>query len=1051
MDCRGPLYFVVVLAMVSMVATVATAGCVGQDAAPTGPAPGTAVLAAEDAPSITILSPANNTDFDAVAVVSIPVAVDVSGGVVGPGDLHIAYLLDGAALAEVTDTSGYTFADVPCGYHQLAAQLVSSDGAALPNAESVATVVVRVRCPCEVTEDCDDGNPCSAQFCNVGTCSYGPIAGCCQHDLQCPWGWSCDNDTCKQCATSSDCEDGNPCTAEFCTVDGLCDYIVDAECCNVDQDCDDGLFCTTDTCAGPVANTCLHVESEDPMCCNVHDDCIPEDPCVTYMCYVQTKLNKQWCRYGPPLFGCCNEDSDCGDANPCTLDVCVYDEPGGDSGACSFQPDPATPNCCLSHNDCDDGDPGTIDACVANTCENVDDPLYCELPPTSAIVIHELMVAPGDVPDEAGEWIELFNASDQIIDLVGWTLATSTGQAHTISLDHVVGSASITVLVPGVHFVLARSHDSLLNGGFIPHYEYGQDLDLPDPWENNAGVVHTLTLHDPAGDPVDTITYDSATWPLEDHHSLELTHPWADNTQAAHWRAAGHSKYASFNVPYGNKNFGLLGSPKAKNKSSALGILHGGCVAPDGSHFCAEGRCNQQSHCEFPIAAGCCEVDDDCVDADPCNPLVCNAGAHACVDSGEVTDCCSIDAECEDDNPCNLDRCLGNSCRHSPNIFPGCCVADGDCDDGDPCTVAACDVAANACLDPVPVDLPGGLQCCKTSDECDDGDLQTLDVCDPTESVCVFPPDVEFCDDDAAPCDDGNPCTDDSCHLVTSTCAHDAVPGCCVADGDCPSDGDPCTEESCDVPSTSCSSTPIADCCVADSECDDGQVCTADSCTNNACHASAIDGCCLVDGECDDGSGCTADSCDLTDHTCLFEGTGECCTPNAGAAQLLAECGLDPDGPALLCWTWSCDETALCAAVQAPECCTEHADCDDSDGCTVDVCGLDAICKHLDNPTPGCCATHEECAAGDYCDGGTCSPKLPDGEPCDEHVACESSTCAGGVCAPPSLFLSIGVSGYALADEAPDGSTTFQTLDGKPGGRGKSATHVLDWGVIEVE
>ena len=56
------------------------------------------------------------------------------------------------------------------------------------------------------------------------------------------------------------------------------------------------------------------------------------------------------------------------------------------------------------------------------------------------IVFSELMINPDEVGDKYGEWIEVFNASSEDIDLIGWTLDGSDGDRVTIE-DRTVVSA----------------------------------------------------------------------------------------------------------------------------------------------------------------------------------------------------------------------------------------------------------------------------------------------------------------------------------------------------------------------------------------------------------------------------------------------------------------------------------------------------------------------------------------------------------------------------------------------------------------------------------
>ncbi len=62
----------------------------------------------------------------------------------------------------------------------------------------------------------------------------------------------------SQCASGADCNDGNPCTADICN-GGSCSNPDNGSCeCSVDSDCNDGNTCTSDTCSG---NACNHVDN----------------------------------------------------------------------------------------------------------------------------------------------------------------------------------------------------------------------------------------------------------------------------------------------------------------------------------------------------------------------------------------------------------------------------------------------------------------------------------------------------------------------------------------------------------------------------------------------------------------------------------------------------------------------------------------------------------------------------------------------------------------------------------------------------------------------
>ena len=483
MDSRVELLLVGGLAVL----VAATAGCAREhddaglaglgdslvhDAVSDTAAVGVIVGAAIGDPSVTILSPANNANFAYTPpgnAVTLKVAVDHAE--LSPGALTFAVYVDGEHQATGASEGDLQIFGLQPGVHHIAALLMNGDGVALPNPEALAAIRVKIIGPCVTTVDCDDANDCSIDACkgSSGTCAHGLVPGCCETDLACPNGWFCDDGSCRECADDSQCDDGNVCTADQCGGDGLCLHIPLLSCCLVDADCDDGLFCTQDECDGVA---CVNTPLDDPECCDFDSECVAEDPCLATFCYKSPSKGIQTCRTGPTLPGCCDADADCDDGNVCTLDACFV-SPGEASGQCAFQADPELPECCLSKQDCDDGDLGTVDTCVDNTCVYGHDELYCELPIATALVINELQPHPGPRPDAVGEYIELYNPTDSLIELDGYELETSDGGFHSIV-------APGLIMVPGSFIVLGPVIDPLLMG-FTAHYAYGGDLELADP------------------------------------------------------------------------------------------------------------------------------------------------------------------------------------------------------------------------------------------------------------------------------------------------------------------------------------------------------------------------------------------------------------------------------------------------------------------------------------------------------------------------------------------------------------------------------------------
>ena len=139
--------------------------------------------------------------------------------------------------------------------------------------------------------DCDDGNPCSVDVCDSGTCvHYGAVGAddCAtvkQNNGVCAWTSCvlktcdqpgdtggelcfreggvgvCDDGTCvPPCATPADCNDGNPCTLDYCTPSGACSNPEDT----LHSACGDGGTCWKGECcegcfdlaAGACVETC---------------------------------------------------------------------------------------------------------------------------------------------------------------------------------------------------------------------------------------------------------------------------------------------------------------------------------------------------------------------------------------------------------------------------------------------------------------------------------------------------------------------------------------------------------------------------------------------------------------------------------------------------------------------------------------------------------------------------------------------------------------------------------------------------------------------------
>ncbi|MBT8221477.1 MAG: hypothetical protein KJP00_16735, partial [Bacteroidia bacterium] len=97
--------------------------------------------------------------------------------------------------------------------------------------------------------DCDDGDPCTIDYCD-------PVTGeCINKPKDCDDGNPCTMDYCDpvtgECVNKpKDCDDDNPCTIDYCDP-------VTGDCVNKPKDCDDGNPCTIDYC-DPVTGDCVN-------------------------------------------------------------------------------------------------------------------------------------------------------------------------------------------------------------------------------------------------------------------------------------------------------------------------------------------------------------------------------------------------------------------------------------------------------------------------------------------------------------------------------------------------------------------------------------------------------------------------------------------------------------------------------------------------------------------------------------------------------------------------------------------------------------------------
>jgi hypothetical protein len=123
------------------------------------------------------------------------------------------------------------------------------------------------------TVDCHDTDWCTQDFCVPDEgCRHVQVAGCqhCESDAQCTLpenqciSAACDPEEMQCKYAEKKCDDGDPCTADYCIPEtGACaaDYV----CCEKDADCDPGNACTTGKCAeGKCKLTPISCDDKNP-------------------------------------------------------------------------------------------------------------------------------------------------------------------------------------------------------------------------------------------------------------------------------------------------------------------------------------------------------------------------------------------------------------------------------------------------------------------------------------------------------------------------------------------------------------------------------------------------------------------------------------------------------------------------------------------------------------------------------------------------------------------------------------------------------------------
>ncbi|MCC6625322.1 MAG: lamin tail domain-containing protein [Deltaproteobacteria bacterium] len=184
--------------------------------------------------------------------------------------------------------------------------------------------------------------------------------------------------------------------------------------------------------------------------------------------------------------------------------TCSLDE---EAAVCAFVEDPA-PSCATLGAICEDG------ACAR----------FPRTPGVGEVVVSELMIVPAS--GALGEWIELYNPTDEPMDLTGCALRSGPAESWALPSPPM---PLLWVIAPGSTMVLARSLSPSVNGG----------VDARAAWSGVALANDADWIQLACGEVVvDTVAWDRGDgWSVPTHRALQLSGARLD-TQANDFAAS---------------------------------------------------------------------------------------------------------------------------------------------------------------------------------------------------------------------------------------------------------------------------------------------------------------------------------------------------------------------------------------------------------------------------------------------------------------------------------------------------------------------------------
>ena len=177
------------------------------------------------------------------------------------------------------------------------------------------------------------------------------------------------------------------------------------------------------------------------------------------------------------------------------------------------------------------------------------------------LVINEIAWA-GSAASTADEWIELVNVSDELIDLVGWTLVFADTVIHLGELDGATREIRQITVGPGGFLLLERTDDATISDIEADLIYVGKLI--------NTGMV--LQLIDANGDEVDTANANQEEWAAGSASTVELPYATMERVDPTGADLPGNWHSNDGVIRCGSDATGetLNGTPGAENSATVI-------------------------------------------------------------------------------------------------------------------------------------------------------------------------------------------------------------------------------------------------------------------------------------------------------------------------------------------------------------------------------------------------------------------------------------------------------------------------------------------------